>query len=138
MVSEAKAQRAVDAVITRYKTSPILHYPYVAQTPDAYGQSRPGFGVATTLVGRAIHRPTKEAITVIGDGEVFEIAFLFSRLEMLRKFPSAPEGEWISSADQLSWQNRRYRILHVRPTGQLGETFSELIVLGETLVGTAV
>jgi hypothetical protein len=135
MVTEAQAQRVVDEAIRKYRTSPIQYLPFVSVVTDLYKQGTPQFGTAVTLVGRAIHHPTSEMISVIGNDERFGVAFLFSRLEMLRKFPSANEGEWIVDTGRMVWNSTTYKIEHVRPTGQLGETFAEVVVLGNTIDG---
>lgn len=134
-ITEETAQKAVDRNIERHKTTAILYYPYTTGVVDRYGQRDKTFGAAVSLVGRAIHRPTPEMITVIGNGEVYDIAFLFSRLEMLRKFPAALDGEWVDASGQMEWRNRRYKIEKVAPSGQVGETFSLCIVLATTILG---
>ncbi len=135
MITEGKTQLVVDKYITAYRTTPIQYFPYVTGAVDRFGQRDKTFGTPTTLIGRAIHRPTPEMMTVIGQGEVYEIAFLFSRLEMLRKFPDAVEGEWVDASGQMEWRDRRYKIEKVAPTGQVGETFSQVIVLAHSILG---
>jgi hypothetical protein len=89
-----------------------------------------------TLVGRAILNPTNEQISVIGNEERYDVAFLFSRLEMIRKFPAASEGEWIDVSGEFSWWGRRYKIEKVAPSGQIGASFSLVIALGMTIQGS--
>lgn len=136
MVTEAQIQTKVDAVITQYRTTEINYYPYVAGTMDVYKQRVKTFGTAVQLVGRAILNPTPEQLTVIGSGESYDIAFLFSRLEMERKFPLADEGEWMDVSGEMEWWNRRYKIRKVAPTGQVGTSFSLVVVLGSTIQGS--
>lgn len=133
--SEEAVQKAVDARITRFKTTEIRYYPFEEGVPDIFRQQTKAFGDYTSLIGRAILRPTPEKLTVIGNGEEFDVAFLFSRLEMLRKFPAAAEGLWMKSSGQMWWWNRDYKVEHVRPTGQVGETFSLMVVLANTYEG---
>lgn len=135
MPTEAQIQKIVDSVITKYATSQILYYPYEAGAVDIYKQRVKTFGAPTTLVGRAILEPTKEQISVIGNDERYDVAFLFSRLEMVRKFPSATDGEWIDVTGEFSWWNRRYKIEKVAPSGQVGTTFSLVIALAMTIQG---
>lgn len=139
MVSEATAQRAVDRVIRKYRTSTINVLKLEsAGIPDRFGQSRPTFSAGVSVIGRAIHHPTNEILTVIGDGERYEIAFLFSRLEMLRKFTTLPEGKWITTYDRIVWNGNTYKLEKVQPTGQIGQTFSEVVALGNTAEGDRV
>ena len=132
---EQKIEAYVDKIITRYKTTDIYYYPYVTGAVDTYKQRTKTFGDPVTLVGRAILSPTKEQITVIGNEESYDIAFLFSRTEMQRKFPSLSEGEWLDVDGEMSWFNRRYRIIQVHPTGQVGVNFLLVVVLANSVPG---
>jgi len=139
MVTEAQAQRATDRAIRRYRASTISILKLEsAGTPDRFGQSRATFSTGVPAIGRAIHNPTKEQITFIGDGERYEIAFLFSRLEMLRRFPALPEGKWITTYDKIAWKGNTYKLEKVQPTGQVGTTFSLVVALGSTAEGDRV
>jgi len=139
MVTEAQAQRATDRAIRRYRASTISVLKFAsAGTPDRFGQSRATFSPGVPVVGRAIHNPTKEQVTVIGDGERYEIAFMFSRLEMLRRFPALPEGKWITTLDKVTWNGNTYKLEKVQPTGQVGTTFSLVVALGSTAEGDRV
>jgi len=135
MLTETTVQNKVDSVIRQYKTTPIKYYPYASGAVDVFKQRIKTFGTPVTLVGRAIHRPTPEQITVIGDGEEYDIAFLFSKIEMDLKFPSATDGEWIDTYGQMEWRDRRYKIEKVAPTGQVGTTFSMVVALANTIPG---
>jgi hypothetical protein len=139
MVTEAQAQRATDRAIRRYRASVITVLKFAsAGTPDRFKQSQATFSTGVPIIGRAIHHPTKEQITVIGDGERYEIAFLFSRLEMLRQFPLLPEGKWVTTYDRISWNGNTYKLEKVQPTGQVGTTFSLVVALGSTAEGDRV
>lgn len=135
--TEDNIQRIVDHYITRFRTTPIQYLEYVSGAVDRYGQRDKTFAAPSPdLIGRAIHKPTPEKVTVIGQGEVYDIAFLFSRLEMVRKFPSATDGEWIQPEGRMVWRsNRVYKIEKVKPTGQTGETFSLVVVLVNSILG---
>jgi len=135
MVTEAQIQTKVDQVITAHRTTEINYYGYVDGVMDIYKQRTKTFATPVSLVGRAILNPTSEQLTVIGSGETYNIAFLFSRLEMLRKFPTADEGEWMDVKGQFTWWNRRYKISKVAPTGQVGTSFSLVVALGMTIQG---
>lgn len=134
--TEAQIQTMVDTAITDHKTTSIVYYPYSTGAVDIYKQRTRAFGAGVTLIGRAILNPTMEQISVIGNGEAYDIAFLFSKLEMDRKFPSASDGEWLDVDAQMSWWGRRYKIEKVHPSGQVGLTFSLVIVLGTTIPGS--
>ncbi len=133
---EERIEAFVDQVIRRYKTTEIVYYPYVAGATDSYKQRTRTYGTAVTLVGRAILNATSEQISVIGNDERYDIAFLFTRLEMIDKFPTADEGEWLSVKGEITWWGRRYRISDVRPTGQVGERFLLVVALGKTIEGS--
>jgi len=136
MPTVAQIEAKVDSVLTKYQNkSPISYVPYVSGAVDLYKQRERTYGTPVVIVGRSIHRPTPEQITVIGNGEVYDIAFLFSRLEMNRKFPAATEGEWISTDGIMDWRDRQYKIEKVAPSGQVGESFALCIVLATTIPG---
>lgn len=136
LFTEDNIQSIVDSFITRFRTTPIQYLAYISGAVDRYNQRDKTFAAPSQdLIGRAIHRPTPEKVTVIGQGEVYEIAFLFSRLEMRRKFPAAVDGEWIQAEGRMTWRGRTYKIEKVKPTGQVGETFSMVVVLANSILG---
>lgn len=135
MDPEQSIQLAVDKQLTQFQHSQIRYFPYLSGTTDVYKQKVKRFGAPTPLVGRAILNPTKEQVSVIGNDEVYEIAFLFSRLEMLRKFPLANEGEWMDVTGEMEWYDRRFKIEKYQQSGQVGPDFSLVIVLGNSLLG---
>lgn len=127
----------IDRILTRYKTTEIKYHPYVSGSVDIYKQRTKTFGTPVSLTGRAILNPTSEQISAIGSEESYDIAFLFSRLEMKRKFPSADEGEWMQPDGEMEWRDgRRYKIEKVKPSGQVGIYFTLMIVLGNTIQGS--
>jgi len=135
-ITEAAIETKVDTTITQYQTTPIRYYPFEeAVQPDLYKQRSKVFGLPVTIIGRAIHKPTPEMVTVIGDGEFYDVAFVFSRLEMVRKFPAADEGEWLKTSGEMEWRNRRYKIEKVAPAGQVGVHFALVIALARTVEG---
>jgi hypothetical protein len=136
-MDETTIEAEVDSLLTRFQTaSPIKYYPYVEGELDLYKQRTKSFGPAVTLVGRAIHKPTPEQLTVIGNGESYEMAFLFSRTELKRKFPTADEGQWLLTSGQLEWRTRRYSIEKVAPTGQVSTHFILVVALAESILGS--
>lgn len=136
MPTEAQIQTLVDNILTQYQQSTIVFYPYTTGSSDIYKQRTKTFGTAVPLVGRAILNPSKEEISGIGNVEEYDVAFLFSQLEMNRKFPSAAEGEWVDVKGKLTWFSRRFKIEKVHPSGQVGTEFSLVIVLGKTIPGS--
>jgi len=136
MTIESKIESKVDKVLTHFRTTTIQYYPYLGVTAaDLYKQRIPEYGTAVSVVGRAVHNPTPEMISAIGDGEKYDIAFLFSRLEMKRRFPSAAEGDWIAPYGKLTWRGRTYTVEKVKPSGQVGEKFLLVIVLADSVEG---
>lgn len=133
MVTEAQAEAAVDALISKYPQGQIQYYPYVTGATDIYKQRTVSFGAPVTVVGRAIVNPTEEQVTGIGKLVDIDVAFLFSRLEMVRKFPSASEGAWMEDSGQLSWNGSRYRIVKAAPTGQVSTKFLLFVALAKDL-----
>jgi len=129
-------QDRVEQVITDFQNGSIRYYPYISGSTDVYKQRTKTFGTPISLTGRAILDPTSEQITFIGNGELFDIAFLFSRVELVAKFPSANEGEWLDVDAQIEWFNgRRYKIERVHPSGQIAEKFLLTIVLANSIEG---
>lgn len=133
MVTEAQIETKIDTVLTKYQTTQIQYYPYTSGVTDVYKQRDVTFGTPVTVVGRAIINPTEETITDIGAIVDIDVALLFSRLEMLRKFPAAVEGAWMDNAGQVSWNGSRYRIVRTAPSGQVGTKFLLFILLAKDL-----
>lgn len=134
-VHEVAIESTVDRVISFNRTTPIVYFPYALGTVDRYRQRVKTFGSSTELIGRAILNPTPEKVSVIGNDEQYEIAFLFSRLQLVEKFSTAAEGEWLDVSGEMTWFNRRFKIEKVAPSGQVGASFSLVIVLANTLDG---
>jgi hypothetical protein len=135
---EAAIATRVDQLLTdQFTTTQIQYYPYLSSTKDIYKQRTKIFGTPVTLRGRAINNPTPDLISVIGNNERFDVAFLFSRNELIRRFPSADEGRWLSTDGEMSWFDRRYKIEKVKATGQVYVHFLITVVLGCTIQGQA-
>lgn len=132
---ELAIEAKIDAVIRKYRTTDIVYYPYSTGSLDIYKQRTKTFGTGVTLVGRAILNPTKESVSIIGNNEEYDIAFLFSRLELVSKFPTATEGEWIAVEGEIEWWDRRFRIVKVHPSGQIGERFLLTVALANSIPG---
>jgi hypothetical protein len=134
-ITEDRAEAAVDYGIRRCRSSSIEYVPYVPGAVDVYRQKDKVYGVPVPLVGRAIVSPTPELITVIGNNEKWDVAFLFSRVEMVSQFPLADEGEWMDTSGEMTWDGKRFKIGRAAPSGQIGEKFLLFIVLGTTIEG---
>ncbi len=110
---------------------------YVAKdsVKNNYGQASVSFHEAIPCTGRSILAPTKEDITIIGDLQNVDVAVVFSRLEMLRKFPHRDENRWIDEDDEFKFENERFRITKVYPTGRVKDWDLLLILLGKNISG---
>ncbi len=132
---QSTIEATVDSLLLKFQTSPIQMFPYTSGVLDIYKQRTKTFGTPVTVVGRAILRPTPEQLSVIGNAEEYDIAFLFARPEMIRKFPAADEGQWIDVKDEMEWYGRRFKIEKAAPTGQVGDTFLLMVILAQNLPG---
>lgn len=136
MPTEAQIQAKLDQLVTvKFKTTPIQYFGYAPGPLDLYKQKSKVFTAPILLNGRAILNPTKEVLSVIGNEERYDVAFLFTRAEMLRKFPTKVEGQWMDVSGELEWYSRRFKIEQVRPTGQTSTTFHLMVVLAMNLPG---
>lgn len=134
-VNAEGARVAVDRALKAYKTSPIKYYSLNTTTLDVYKQATKVFATAVTLTGRAIIRPTSEQVTSIGNGEVYDMAFLISAKEAELKFPGVASGEWVKTSGEMEWNSRRFIIDKVVPSGQVGTLYSMVIVLATSVKG---
>lgn len=132
---ELAIQATLDKYLIQFQTTGIQYLPYVATAVDPYGQQVKTFGTPVTVIGRAILRPTPEKVTVIGNDEQYDVAFLFCRAELLRKFSAAEEGKWMESSGRMTWWDRTFKIEHCRPTGQVGLYFLLFVALANSLQG---
>lgn len=134
MPTEQSISAKIKKIIAASNSGPIDFRPYTQGTPDAYGQREPSFGTAVPLIGRAILKPTMEEISSIGKDMAYDIAFLFSREELVARI-SANEGRWVNVEDRMEWKGAAYKIVKVHPTGQISDKFLMVIVLASTVVG---
>jgi hypothetical protein len=135
---ESAIETRVDELLTdQFRTTAIQYYPYLSSVVDRYKQRTKTFGSPITIRGRAINNPTPDLISVIGNNERYDVAFLFSRLELKRRFPAAAEGEWLSTDGEMSWFERRFKIEKVKATGQVSTHFLITVALGCTIQGHA-
>jgi len=135
MSLESAISSKIGRLLRGHNSGPIQYFPFTAGTPDQYGQVSPSFGPPVFLVGRAILNPTEEIISGIGEASRYSVAFLFSREELLSKFPASNEGSWIDSRGEMFWNGSRYKVDVFHPTAQVGDTFLLFIALGTTKAG---
>lgn len=134
MPSEADIQARVAAVIDSHGGDLAVRK-YVSETQDRYKQGVVTFGTPVICRGRAITRPTREQLSFIGDGQEVEVAFLFSRLELVAKFPALGEGVWLTTKDEVGWGGQWWRLVSAHPTGRVSTQCSMLVMIGETAPG---
>jgi hypothetical protein len=134
--NEARIQDKVFAVLRDHGTDMDV-LKYVSTVLDQYKQGEQTFATAVEVRGRGIRRPTKDQLSMIGDAEEVEIAFVFSRLELNDKFPTATEPYWITNDDRIGFEGKQYRILSTHPTGKIALTYSMLVAIAETIPGGA-
>lgn len=136
IANESRIQDKVYAVLRDHGTDMDV-LKYTGTTLDQYKQGEPTFEDPVEVRGRGIRRPTKDQLSMIGDAEEVEIAFVFSRLELNEKFPTATEPYWVTNDDRIGFEGKLYRILSTHPTGKVAQTYSMLVAIAETLPGEA-
>jgi len=115
----------VDETITAYgKNMDVYQFVSLEDRPDypnnAYEQKVPVYyRPPTVVVGRVLTEPSEEIITAIGKRVEWDVAILWSRLEMLRKFPSGEENKWINEDDFVYDGDTYYSLTKVFPSGQI-------------------
>lgn len=128
------AETEVDAALRDYGKE-ILVYLHKTVVVNVYEQAAKAFEEPVSCTGRCILNPTKEEVSVVGNLEGVDIAALFSRLEMVRRFGDAEEQAWLSELDEIEFENKRYRILQVHPTGRVENRCVMVVVLGANMLG---
>lgn len=111
----------------------LLPFDGLAGSSTPYKDRKPKFKDAVSLVGRAIRNPTKEQISFIGNMAAVEIAFVWSREELRRKFPAAAEGQWITGNDRVTFEGETFRLDIARPSGRYKMHNALFIALGTKL-----
>jgi len=103
---------------------------------DPYKTRRPKFKAPLEVNGRATSNPSEETMSIIGKDEDVDMAFLFSRLELERKFPAVvyPAALWITSKDRIEKDGEVYRIIRVHATGEVKTGCTMVCALGKLLV----
>lgn len=137
MPSEAAIIAKVASVLQTYGTDIDVLKSAGVGVADVYGQGDRTFDAAVSVRGRAIQKPTQDQLSFIGNDDEVEIAFLFSRTELVAKFPSAGENEWLEKTDEFGWEGRRFRALSVHPTGRVQAYHAMVAVVAETIPGAS-
>jgi len=106
-------------------------------TTDQYQQGDPTFNTVVNTTGRGIRQPSADELSVIGDGENVEIAFVWSRLELIDKLSSYPTDKWLDNKDRIQFEGKVYRILSTHLTGKAFDLYSMVVCKAESLVGAA-
>lgn len=137
-LTENYVLRVVDTTIANHTDAGSIGVvKYAGTVLDQYKQGEPtyaAFAVPTT--GRGIRQPNMDQLSMIGDGESVEIAFVWSRLELARRFPSAADPmKSIDTRDRLEFEGKTYRILSTHPTGKSHSVYTMLVVKAASLPG---
>ena len=109
-----------------------IHGPVVR---NAFHQAAPVFPTNVICKGRSIVNVSEQQTSLIGNLQAADVALLFSRAEMLRKFPLKAEGEWLNEEDEFSFESERYKVLKFHPSGRIKDHSSIVILLGKTILG---
>ena len=86
---------------------------------NRYGQVTPGFAAGVSVYGRLVLNPNLEKLSLQDNLQQVDVSILFSRLELVRKFPSAAEQEWIHEKDEVELEGQRYKLIKVKFTGRV-------------------
>lgn len=131
---EVEIASEVDRLLLGFGKS-IWIYPFGEGSTNQYGQAAKEFEEPIECTGRCILRPTKETLEIIGNLQGVDCALVFSRAEMIRKFPERDENEWLDEKDEFVYEERRYKILKVHPSGRIKNFHNVVVVLGANILG---
>lgn len=151
-MNPAQIANVVDNVLRRFQTAPIYIKKFsglsapakttnIYGRPDVtnpYGYQNSLFDAPVQTVGRGILKPTKEMFDGITTDKIFDAAFLWSRLELARKFPTLEENAWITEKDRLVFRNNEYSIVEIHPTGAISDQNVIFVALAQTQKGQTV
>ena len=130
-MTDAILVEKVDTIIERFGQSVVVRKVSEEGEPNRYNQTADSYE-SITCTGRAITKPTKQQITVFGDGVDVDLMVLFARQELIEKFPEGVEPQWITKRDRIQFEGREYNIDWVKPSARLKEYYS-LVVIGCSL-----
>lgn len=140
MATETQIMVAVDNLIRSYGTS-FSVYKYSGSAEPSAGPQNPynykvkQYADPVEVTGRAIIEPTAELLSMIGKNLEYDAAFLWSRLELLTKFPTALENKWIDENDEVKFNDTLYKLIKIYPSGRIKNYCSLIIGVGKTHKG---
>ncbi len=132
--SEASIQAKVANAISAFGST-IGVRKYSSGPSDLYKHGQPTYAASVNCTGRAIYKPTPEQVSAIGSTEQFDLAVLFSRTELVAKFPLAAERAWIDERDRIVAQGVLYEVTRVHPSGRIKDYEHLVILLCNTIEG---
>ena len=72
----------------------------VQSRPNPYDYGEKTYDDPVEVIGRAIIKPSEEVVSKYGGSKgTVDCLFVWSRLELIRKFPSGEENWWITDSD---------------------------------------
>lgn len=132
---ETWIESEIDASITQYGMT-IEVYPFLdVGTVNTYGQKKAKFHEPIEVTCRCIRNPTVEEISILGSEQEVDVMLVFSRSELVRKFPDRNEHEWIDENAQFIFEDKRYKVIKVHHSGRIATYDHVIIVGGKNLEG---
>ena len=135
-MNEASVLNKVDKLLTDHQSlEPIYILKYEGTLPSPktpFTTAVKKYGSPILVVGRAITNPTKELASLFGNLAKLEIAFVWSRLELIKKFPLAAENDWLDSKDIVQYKDNTYDLIQVKPSGHYASFCTLVIGAGKT------
>jgi len=126
-IPQPEIANIVDREINFYGQD-FLVYQYANETrPDPYKQKAPSFAPTPVTVKGMVHFGKQDEMNAIAGAETqYEGFITISRLELLRKFPTAQPLDAITEKDEVGFKDSRWRIVAKH---RLGEAHSVMNVL---------
>jgi len=135
-LSLARARQTVRETLATYGAPiDVLKLNSNNQDPaDPYTEGSSTFDPPVATVGRGIRHPTSEQVSMIGNDEHPEIAFVFSYLELEERFPLLAPQEWIKTDDAIGFEGNLYNVDRVKLSGKF-QDYTLVVVLARTYEG---
>ena len=133
-LEELAIEDYADTTITGFGKT-VYYYKSKTVVKNRYGQAGQAFEDPVECTGRGILNPTSEQLSIVGNLQDVDVALLFSRKEMQRRFPTIAENEWMHEHDRLKYEDRTYKIIQIHPTGRIKNFASIFVVLESNIVG---
>jgi len=103
---------------------------------NPFNYAPPGFDDPLLAVGRGIVKPSAEVVSRYGGStKKYDLLVLMSRLELIRRFPSAEENAWITENDRIQFRGNVYLISIAKPTGQMQDYCTMMALFCNTAKG---